>query len=417
VSHRLVTHCLGDASESVSMTSRRTFLVTSAGLAAALAGCSTSQPAPPSGPTRPSPVESPVDTPTASPSPSRASTPSNSPRPTRTPTPEPTPEGPPDDPRVAGVIADNLNVPWGIAFLKSGDALVSERDTGRILRIARNGKKTSLGEVDGVVPPNGLGEGGLMGIALAPGDDETLFVYHTARSDDRLVRVSLAGGKVGRSRRLLTGIPTSVHHHGGRLLFAPDRSLFLSTGDAENSESAQDRDALTGKILRLDADGSAASGNPFDNRTWSYGHRNIEGLALDARGRLWATEFGAQETDELNLIRRGGNYGWPNVEGRTQGDRYVQPRYTWSPTSTSSPAGLAITRSTAYVAALRGQCLFSLRLDGTRARRSGKHLTEKYGRIRNVVVAPDGALWVTTSNTDGRTEPGNDDDQILRVTI
>jgi glucose/arabinose dehydrogenase len=318
---------------------------------------------------------------------------------------------------VSGVIADNLNVPWGIAFLRSGDALVSERDTGRILRVSQSGKKTTLGEVNGVVPPSGLGEGGLMGIALAPSDEETLFAYHTSRSDDRLVRVSLAGGRVGRSRALLTGIPTSVHHHGGRLLFAPDRTLYLATGDAEDSESAQDRDALTGKILRLDTDGRAASGNPFDNRTWSYGHRNIEGLAFDARGRLWATEFGAQKSDELNLIRRGGNYGWPEVEGESRGDRFVQPSYTWSPTSISSPAGLAITRSTAYVAALRGQCLFSLRLDGTKVARSQDHFAEKYGRIRNVVVAPDGALWMTTSNTDGRTEPGNDDDQILRVTI
>ena len=320
-------------------------------------------------------------------------------------------------PRVAGVIARNFDVPWGIAFLASGQALVSERNTGRIIRVSPDGKKKTLGEIDGVEAPSGDGEGGLMGIALAPGDEETLYAYHTSGSDDRLVRVSLAGGRVGRSRKLLTGIPTSVHHHGGRLLFAPDRTLYLATGDAEDSDSAQDRDALTGKILRLTADGRAAPGNPYGNRTWSYGHRNIEGLAFDARGRLWATEFGEQDADELNLIVKGKNYGWPEAEGRSGNDDFVNPKLTWRPTSTSSPAGLAIARSTAFVAALRGQCLFAVTLDGNGVGKSSEHFTEDFGRIRNVVVAPDGDLWMTTSNTDGRTEPGNDDDQILRVTL
>lgn len=323
---------------------------------------------------------------------------------------------------MAGVVAQNMNVPWGIAFLRSGAALVSERNSGRIVRVDPGGKKTTLGEIDGVQPPRGIGEGGLMGIALAPGDEETLFVYHSTDSDDRLVRVSLAGGRVGRSRGLLTGIRSRTNHHGGRLLFAPDKTLFLATGDANDPDSAQDRDALTGKILRLTTDGKAAPGNPFGNRTWTYGHRNIEGLAFDARGRLWATEFGAQDYDELNLIRRGGNYGWPDVEGPSEGDGskgggYVQPSYTWSPTDISSPAGLAITRSTAFVAALRGQCLFSLTLDGTKVSEGETHFAEEYGRIRNVVVAPDDSLWVSTSNTDGRDEPGADDDQILRVTL
>ena len=232
-------------------------------------------------------------------------------------------------PRVAGVIAQNLNVPWGIAFLSSGAALVSERNTGRIVRIERNGNKTTLGEVQGVVAPGRGGEGGLMGIALAPGDEETLYVYYTSSSDDRLARVSLAGGRVGRPQDLLTGIPSANVHHGGRLLFAPDGSLFLSTGDAQERDTAQDRDALTGKILRLTTDGQAAPGNPFGNRTWSYGHRNIQGLAFDAQGRLWATEYGAKDVDELNLIVRGGNYGWPEAEGRSDNSDFVQPKFTW----------------------------------------------------------------------------------------
>jgi glucose/arabinose dehydrogenase len=321
-------------------------------------------------------------------------------------------------PRVAGVIAQNMNVPWGIAFLGSGAALVSERNTGRIVRVDRNGKKTTLGEISGVVPPDRGGEGGLMGIALAPGDEETLYAYYTSSSDDRLARVSLAGGRVGRPQDLLTGIPSARVHHGGRLLFAPDGNLFLSTGDAQERDTAQDRDALTGKILRLTTDGQAAPGNPFGNRTWSYGHRNIQGLAFDAQGRLWATEYGAKDVDELNLIVRGGNYGWPEVEGPSDNSEYEQPKFTWSPTNLCSPAGLAITRSTAFVAALQGQCLFGLRLQGdTVAGEASDYFARDYGRIRNVVVAPGGELWVTTSNTDGRKTPGAEDDQILRVTL
>ena len=315
------------------------------------------------------------------------------------------------------MIARNLDVPWGFAFLSSGQALVSERNSGRILRISQDGKQTTLGEIDGVVGPSGAGEGGLMGIALAPGDEETLYAYITTDSDDRLVRVSLTGGRVGRPRALLTDIPTSVHHHGGRLLFGPDKTLYLSTGDAEQADSAQDRDALTGRILRLTVDGKAAAGNPYDNRTWSYGHRNIEGLAFDARGRLWASEFGDKRADELNLIVKGGNYGWPDVEGRSNDDRFEQPAYAWNDVAEASPAGLAITRSTAFVGALRGRCLYAVPLDGERAGKPTRHFTGDYGRIRNAVVAPDGNLWMTTSNTDGRTDPGRNDDQILRVTL
>jgi glucose/arabinose dehydrogenase len=396
------------------MSSRRGFLGLSAAAAiGTVTGCSSGTPAPPAAPassvsTSSTPTRPPSSTPTPSAAPST---------PSRTPEAAPSPEPTSVEPRVDGVIARNLDVPWGFAFLRSGQALVSERNTGRILRISADGKKTTLGEIDGVVPPSGAAEGGLMGIALAPGDEDTLFAYITTDSDDRLVRVSLAGGRIGRPRALLTDIPTSVHHHGGRLLFAPDRTLFLSTGDAEQSDSAQDRDALTGKILRLTTDGKAAAGNPFGNRTWSYGHRNIEGLAFDAQGRLWASEFGDKRADELNRIVKGGNYGWPDVEGRSDDDDFVQPTYTWNDVAEASPAGLAITRSTAFVGALRGRCLYAVPLDGTRAGKATRHFTGDYGRIRNAVAAPDGSLWMTTSNTDGRTDPGSGDDQILRVTL
>ena len=391
------------------MLSRRTVLAGTAAMAVGmLAGCSPAD-------TDPAGSTSTGSEPTSgSPSPSTSESATSSPTPTPRTTASPT--GRPE-PEVAGVIAEKLNVPWSIVFLASGDALVSERDTARILRISPAGKVTALGEVAGVQAPSGLGEGGLLGLALAPDDETTLFAYCTTSSDNRVVRVSLAGGKVGRPTSVLTGIPTSTHHHGGRLLFAPDGNLFVSTGEAEVPTRAQNRSSLGGKILRIKPDGRAASGNPFGNRTWTYGHRNIEGLAFDADGRLWATEFGDKKSDELNLITKGGNYGWPNVEGESSDKRYVDPSVTWSPTSTCSPAGLAITRSTAFVGALRGQSLFAVPLDGTDAGSPKEYFAGDYGRIRNVAVAPDGSLWMTTSNTDGRTDPGKDDDKIIRVTL
>jgi glucose/arabinose dehydrogenase len=390
------------------MVSRRHFLYVPAGATiGALAGCGDD----------PEPA-TPTSVPSGSAQSSPAASPSSagpSPTPSATPTPEVsrTPAGPPR-PKLAGSVADNLDVPWGIAFLASGDALVSERNSAKIRRVTARGKVTTLGEVPGVVAE---GEGGLLGIALAPGDEETLFVYLSTRNDNRVVRLGVAGGRVGRPKPVLTGIPSNVRHNGGGLRFAADGVLYVATGDSAQSELAQDRRSLAGKILRVRPDGRAAPGNPFRNRVWSYGHRNVEGLALDGRNRLWATEFGEQETDELNLITRGKNYGWPEVEGRSRGTRFVSPKASWSPTDTCSPAGLAITRSTAFVGALRGQCLFAVPLTRTKAGRPKAYFAGDHGRIRSVAVAPDGALWVTTSNTDGRTDPGRDDDKILRVTL
>ena len=319
------------------------------------------------------------------------------------------------DPVVAATIATGLNVPWGIAFLASGDALVTQRDEGSIVRIGVDGTVTVLGQVRGSSGSPG-GEGGLLGLAIPPGDESVVFAYVTTPSDDRVVRMTVTGDRLGDPEPILTGIPIGSRHHGGRLLFDASGSLFVSTGDAGDGRLAQDRDSLAGKVLRIDTDGAAHPDNPFGNRTWSYGHRNIEGLALDADGRLWAAEFGDKRFDELNLIERGGNYGWPGVEGRSDDDDLVNPQVTWA-TDDCSPAGIAITRSTAYIGALQGECLFAVPLDGDRAGEPVAHLGGEHGRIRTVAVAPDGALWVTTSNTDGRGDPRREDDRILRVTV
>jgi glucose/arabinose dehydrogenase len=318
-------------------------------------------------------------------------------------------------PTIAGTVATGLNVPWGIAFLASGDALVTQRDDGSIVRVSTDGTVSAVGKVSGSAGSPG-GEGGLLGLAIPPGDESAVFGYVTTSSDDRIVRMTLSGDQLGRPEPVLTGIPIGSRHHGGRLLFDSEGRLYVSTGDAGDGSLAQDRDSLAGKVLRIDQDGKAAAGNPFGNRTWSYGHRNVEALAFDADGRLWAAEFGDKSADELNLIERGGNYGWPDAEGRSRNDDFIDPRVTWG-TDECSPAGLAITRSTAYVGALQGECLFEVPLDGTNAGRPVAHFAGEHGRIRTVVLAPDGALWVTTSNTDGRGRPTSGDDRIFRVTV
>lgn len=343
------------------------------------------------------------------------------PAPTRTPSETPTTTEPTTtptptrvDPKIASTIATGLNVPWEIVFLESGDALVSQRDDGSIVRISPSGDVTKVGDVDGASGGAG-GEGGLLGLALAPDDQSTLFAFVTTGSDNRVVRLTLDGDSIRSQKPILTGIAIGSRHHGGRILFDRAGNLFVSTGDAGDGGLSQDKGSLNGKILRITQNGKAAPGNPFDNRTWSYGHRNIEGLAFDADGRLWATEFGERSADELNLIERGKNYGWPEVEGTSDNGDFVNPKVTWG-TDECSPAGLAITRSTAFLGALQGECLFGVRLNGEKVGKPRAYFGD-HGRIRTVVVAPDGALWIATSNTDGRGDVRDDDDRIFRVTL
>jgi len=313
--------------------------------------------------------------------------------------------------RVTDVVADGLNVPWGIAFLPDRRALVAQRDAGSIVVIdpkaSGHERVQPFGDVSGAVGRAG-GEGGLLGLALDPDDESSLYAFVTTSSDDRVVRIDIGDGTVGKIEPILTGIPVGKRHHGGRMAFGPDNHLYVGTGEAARPELAQDEDSFGGKILRLTRDGHV--------EWWSRGHRNIEGLAFDAAGRLWASEFGNHRFDELNLIRKGGNYGWPGVEGDSGDDRFVRPKVTWT-TAECSPSGLAITRSTAFVAALRGQRLWEVPLSGTRTGKPRAHFVGKYGRFRTVVAAPDGSLWLTTSNTDGRGDAPHSDDRILRVTL
>jgi len=306
-------------------------------------------------------------------------------------------------------VASGLETPWGLAFLPDGSALVSERDTGRILSI-RDGRAS---EVARITEAKAGGEGGLLGIAVAPSypTDRWLYAYYTTARDNRIVRLRL--GEPAAPQVLVSGIRAASIHNGGRLAFGPDGYLYAGTGDATQRGSAQNRGSPNGKILRMTADGQPAPGNPFNSLVWSYGHRNVQGFAWAADGTMYASEFGQNHYDELNRIEPGRNYGWPEVEGPSDDRRFVRPIATWG-TDDASPSGIAIAGDRVYLACLRGRKLYRVTRDGAQAQRL---LHDRYGRLRTVAVAPDGSLWVITSNTDGRGRPGRGDDRILRVRL
>jgi glucose/arabinose dehydrogenase len=321
-------------------------------------------------------------------------------------------------PRVTRSLAGGLRVPWGIAFLPNGHGLVSERDTGRVLEVSPSGGYRVAGHVPDVVSTVGQGgENGLLGIALHPDftTNRWVYAYLSTSSDNRVVRMQYVGGRLGVPEVVLSGIPRSLHHNGGGLAFGASH-LFVSTGDAEHPHRAQNRHSLSGKILRITDTGGVPAGNPFGNRVWSLGHRNVEGLAFDGQGRLWATEFGNHRRDELNHIVRGGNYGWPRVEGGDGRGGFRDPLATWRPRA-CSPSGIAIARGHAWVGALHGQSLWSVKLNAPHKGRKVRFFDHRLGRIRGVHRAPDGSLWITTSDRDGRAARHKGDDHVYRVVL
>ncbi|MCV7191298.1 PQQ-dependent sugar dehydrogenase [Mycolicibacterium brumae] len=308
------------------------------------------------------------------------------------------------------VIAEGLDAPWSVAF-HNGTALISERDTARILELGLDGGTSTVATIDGV---SAVGEAGLLGLAAR---DARLYVYSTATGGNRIQRYPIEGApgglRLGEPTLVFDGIPAANYHDGGRIAFGPDGMLYVTTGDAGNPGSAQELGSVSGKILRLTPDGEVPQDNPFPGSpVYSLGHRNPQGIAWDDDGTMYAAEFGQNTWDELNIIEAGGNYGWPEVEGLGGGDRYIDPVQQWQPRH-ASPSGIAVYDGSVWIANLRGERLLQVPLSDLGS--STEHLGDR-GRLRDVVVGHDGTLWVLTNNTDGRGDPQPGDDHLLRFT-
>lgn len=316
-------------------------------------------------------------------------------------------------------LASRLSAPWSVVPLAGGGALISQRDDGAVLELTAGGELRSAGTVPGVVSG---GESGLHGLALLEAGAGTwLYAYHGAQDDNRVVRMPLLGEpgslRLGETEVVFDGIPRANVHDGGRLAFGPDGFLYVTTGDAQNRDAAQDPDAVGGKILRLTADGEPAPGNPWDSAVWSMGHRNVQGIAWTADGTMWASEFGQDTWDELNRIEPGGNYGWPVVEGEAGREGMIDPVVSWT-TDEASPSGIAAYGDTVFVAGLRGERLWVVDTrDGTVAAEPVAVLAGEQGRLRDVVAVPGQGLWVLTNNTDGRGSPRPEDDLLVRFAL
>ncbi len=328
-------------------------------------------------------------------------------------------------------VARGLEVPWGLAFVDEQTILVTERP-GRV-RVVENGELRAEPAAEFDVLDTG--EAGLLGIALHPDFPETrlAYVYYTTPEDNRVSRF-----RVGDDLRfvdeevIVDGIPAAAVHDGGAIAFGPDGMLYVATGDAGEPSNAADRASLGGKILRVRADGGIPSDNPFpDSLVFSYGHRNPQGLDWDGDGRLYAAEhgptgeFGLCCGDEVNLVESGAFYGWPFVAGGMRTQEGDPPQEPVEPLATSgeetwAPAGLAVHRpqqgpTSLFVANLAGEQLLRILLDDARSVESREVALDGLGRLRAAAFGPDGCLYLTTSNTDGRGRPSEGDDRLLAV--
>ncbi|MBV1849363.1 PQQ-dependent sugar dehydrogenase [Catellatospora tritici] len=328
-------------------------------------------------------------------------------------------------PSAISTLSTGWTIPWGTYFLPDGQtALVTERDDKvtagqfKVFKVTLGGTRTQVGTVPNAVTTNG--EGGLLGVAVDPNWATNHFIYfmHTAAEGNRIVRMTYNGTSLSGYTVLVQGIAKNRYHNGGRLAFGPDGYLYATTGDAQSSANAQDKNSLNGKILRMRTDGTPAPGNPFGTLVYSYGHRNPQGLAWDSQGRLWEAEFGNSLYDELNLIKPGLNYGWPTCEGTCSVSGMENPKRQWS-VDTASPSGIAIVRDTVYMAALRGERMWRIPLlSGESTGTPTAYYVGTYGRLRTVTKVPGAdQLWLSTTNSDNNGGAANGSDTIFKITI
>ncbi|WP_405623286.1 PQQ-dependent sugar dehydrogenase [Streptomyces sp. NBC_00076] len=307
-------------------------------------------------------------------------------------------------------VSSGLTIPWGVAWLPDGSALVNERDSLKVFRTTPSGKRTEVTASPQIAAPNS-GQS-LLGIAVSPNwaNDHHVFIYHGAKEGNRIARLTFDGSKLTGYKTLVKGIKRGLHN-GGRIKFGPDGYLYATTGDADNKHSAQDKKSLNGKILRMTKEGKPAPGNPFGTLVYSYGHRNPQGLTWDTQGHLWETEIGDAAYDELNLVKPGKNYGWPTCEGTCSAAGMTNPKHQWRPAK-GVPSGLAYADGSLYVAALKGKRLWRIPVTGTTIGTPVAHYTNGYGRLRDVVKVPGkNALWITTD------QAGKGGDRVLQVDL
>ncbi len=310
------------------------------------------------------------------------------------------------------VLAENLSIPWAMDFLPNNTMIFTQR--GGAVSLLDNGVVKNIGNIS----VTAVGESGLLGVAVDPefSQNKYIYLYYTSSRGNRISRFVLTD-KLQNETILLDNIPSASIHNGGRIKFGPDGKLYITTGDANNRSSAQDINSLSGKILRMNKDGSVPADNPYKNYGYTLGNRDPQGLAWNQNnGILYESEHGDIQNDEINILVSGGNYGWPIYQGNNNAPGYISPLIVYT-NFTVAPSGMAFYNNKLYVAGLRGSQVRQINLSDNGTSVAGQQsLFTQFGRIRDV-VAHNGYIYICTSNTDGRGIPQIGDDKIIRIKV
>jgi len=318
------------------------------------------------------------------------------------------------------ILATNLEKPWAIGF--ADDKIFVTEKVGRV-RVIESG--ILLDDPLATLRTANVFDGGLLGIAVHPAFDKNhfIYVYYTYEKDgalwNKILRITESNNKLYAAKTIFDNIPGSVYNNGGIIKFGPDGKLYVGTGYVSDSHGPQDIQSLEGKILRLNDDGTIPDDNPFSNSpVFSFGHMNPKGLGWDNVGNLFVTEMGPSKNDEINLVRSGGNYGWPEQEC-SGNEEFIDPIVCYDPAI--EPGGIVFyygdkikLDNPLVLASLRASHLFNLEIDEDEVK-SQVSILSGLGRIRDVAVGPDGYLYLITSNTDGKGFPDASDDKLLRI--